>query len=109
MFDQTNQQLTQVYDYLKAGKRDQARALLEPIVSAEPDNVDAWWLMAMAATSPDAMRNALQNVVRINPNYLNARQLLDAMSSPTGSSAQSAPPAPSGPPLPRVPLPPAAG
>ncbi len=103
MFDQTNPQLTQVYEYLKAGKRDQARALLEPIVSAEPDNIDAWWLMAMAVTTPDAMRNALQNVVRINPNYLNARQLLDAMAGPSEPPAPSASSIPSGPSVPTMP------
>ena len=79
MFDQTRPQLEQAYGYLKEGKRDQARALLEPIINAEPDNVDAWWLMAMTVTTPTEKLNALQNVLRIKPDHANARRVLDGL------------------------------
>ncbi len=79
MLDQTRPQLEQAYGYLKEGKRDQARALLEPILSANPDNVDAWWLMAMIVTSPTEKLNALQNVLRIKPDHANARRVLDTL------------------------------
>jgi hypothetical protein len=79
MSDQTRPQLEQAYGYIKEGKRDQARALLEPILSANPDNADAWWLMAMAVTTPTEKLNALQNVLRIKPDHANARRVLDSL------------------------------
>ncbi len=77
MSDQTRQQLQQALELIKSGQREQARALLESVVKADPNNADAWWIMATAVTSPAAMRDALQNVLRIRPDYPNAQQMLD--------------------------------
>lgn len=90
MSDQS-QQMQQALDLIKNGQRDEARALLEPIVRANPDDANAWWLMAMAVSTPADMQNALRNVVRINPSYPNAQAMLDQMGGQLGVTTPSTP------------------
>jgi hypothetical protein len=96
MSDQTRQQLQQALEFITNGQRDQARALLATIVKANPNNADAWWMMATAVTAPSEMRDALQNVLRIRPDYPNAQQMLDRVNAQLnvgGAPAASTPPA----------------
>ncbi|GEM_PF-935654 len=81
MSDQTRQQLQQALELIKNGQREQARALLDSVVRVDPNNADAWWIMATAVTSPAEMRDALQNVLRIRPDYPNAQQMLDRVNA----------------------------
>ena len=74
--DETQLALSRAYDLVEAGKYDEARAILEPILAADKNNVDAWWIYAHAVTNPDDGREALENVLRINPKYPDAADLL---------------------------------
>ena len=74
--DETQSALSRAYDLVEAGKYDEARAILEPILADNRDNADAWWIYAHAVTDPDEGRNALENVLRINPRYPDAAELL---------------------------------
>jgi len=74
--DETQSALSRAYDLVEAGKYDEARAILEPILAANKDNADAWWVYAHAVTNPDDGRAALENVLRIDPKYPDAADLL---------------------------------
>src|SRR5687767_6630342 len=87
MSDQTRQQLNQAFEYIKAGNKAQARALLKPILDMDQSNHNAWWLMAMAADTPKEMQAALQNVVRIKPDHANAIDMLNKVNAQLGAAA----------------------
>ncbi len=74
--DETQLALSRAYDLVEAGKYDEARAILEPILASDKNNADAWWIYAHAVTNPDDGREALENVLRINPKYPDAADLL---------------------------------
>ena len=71
--------LHQAYDLIKAGDKDAARTLIKPVLGAEKDNIDAWWLAAHAAVSPHDKRLALVQVLRLNPRHHPARLMLDRL------------------------------
>ena len=76
MSDEMQSALSRAYDIVEAGKFDEARAILEPILADNRDNADAWWIYAHAVTDPEEGRHALENVLRINPRYPDAAELL---------------------------------
>ncbi|MCC7450784.1 MAG: tetratricopeptide repeat protein [Anaerolineae bacterium] len=79
MTDATRSQLQQAYRLIQQEELDQAIAILKPIVASQPNNADAWWLMANAVSEPEEARAALQNVLRLNPSNTQARELLDQL------------------------------
>jgi hypothetical protein len=87
MNDDTNQVLTRAYELIEAEHLDEAKALLEPVVTQEKDNADAWWLYAHAVTDTTTARSALQNVLRIDPAYPDANELLRTMDEPLSTSS----------------------
>jgi len=99
-------QLHQAVELAQAGRRDEARGLLLHYLQGAPDNEVAWlWLASVAADQPEYVR-ALNEVLRINPNNAQARQLLEQfrqqygdLAGPRAPSLASAPTIPpSGPP-----------
>jgi len=108
--DETQSALSRAYDLVEAGKYDEARAILEPILADNRNNADAWWIYAHAVTNPDEGRNALENVLRINPRYPDAADLLAQARSLTPERPNITPLAPATmpeapPSLPEVPSP----
>jgi len=79
MTDATRSQLQQAYRLIQQEELDKAIAILKPIVASQPNNADAWWLMANAVSEPEDARNALQNVLRLNPSNTQAKELLDQL------------------------------
>jgi hypothetical protein len=73
----TSAQLQQAFRLIKDGSKAQATSILIPIVRAEPNNADAWWLLANAVNNPDQQRRALEQVLRLRPNDDKARRMLD--------------------------------
>jgi hypothetical protein len=71
--------LKQAFDLIEAGNLEDAKALLRPILETEKDNADIWWLYSHAVTDAEAARLALNNVLRIDPNYPDARDLLNQL------------------------------
>lgn len=71
--------LSRAYELVEAGKPDEARTVLEPILVNDRDNADAWWIYAHAVSDPNEARHALSNVLRINPNYAGAAELKAAL------------------------------
>jgi hypothetical protein len=73
----------------KAGKKDEARALLMKATELDPYNEDGWlWLSGVVESSED-QRTCLENVLAVNPNNDRARQGIAYLS---GSPAATAPP-----------------
>lgn len=87
----TSDQLQQAYRLIKDGNKTQATAILVPIVRAEPNNADAWWLLANAVSNPDQQRRSLEQVLRLRPNDEKARRMLDRIG---GGSTPPPPPPP---------------
>lgn len=71
-----NQPLQQAYEAIKAGRKQEAISILRPILEADPDQANAWWLMANAQQDPQAIREALENVLRLRPDNDKAQQML---------------------------------
>lgn len=85
---------------LKAGRKEEARALLMKAVELDELNEDAWlWLSAVVETEED-QQTCLENVLAINPTNERARQGLKYLEQQRsgGAPVVSAPPAPPAPP-----------
>ncbi len=79
--DATRQQLQQAYEHIRSGRKSEAAALLMPILKADEDNANAWWLLANAVTDPADIREALENVLRLRPGDAKAQKMLDDLSA----------------------------
>ncbi|MBA3873336.1 MAG: tetratricopeptide repeat protein [Anaerolineae bacterium] len=71
--------LKQAFSLIEAGNLEDAKALLRPILESEKDNADVWWLYSHAVTDTESARLALNNVLRIDPSYPDARDLLNQL------------------------------
>lgn len=93
MADEQRQQLRQAYDLIKDGKKKEAGRILLDVLRADRDNADAWWLLANAATDPEKTRQALGQVLRINPTDRRARDMLSRLDDQTfiGGAPSSTP------------------
>jgi hypothetical protein len=107
--------LDQAQYLINVGRKDEALWLLNGILQHDRRNVDAWRLMAQAATSPDEMRQALSTVVQLDPTDTWAREALRKLDSRTtagrpfgGAFITARPPTLSQPPRPESPAPAAA-
>lgn len=81
MIGTIGQQLQQAYQLIHLGQRQQAMQILYDILRFDPDNADAWWLMANAATNVIDMRVALEQVLRLRPDHQPARQMLNSLNN----------------------------
>ena len=80
----------------RAGRREEARALLMQVVEADERNEQAWLWLAGVVDTPDDIRTCLQNVLDLNPTNQQAQQGLAWVEKRYGPSLP--PPEPSFPP-----------
>ena len=73
------QLLAQAHAYIEAGNLEDAENLIRSLLEQEPDNTDAWWLLAHSVRDSNAAREALFQVLRLDPNDQQARSLLSAL------------------------------
>ncbi len=94
MTDSTQAELQEALRRIKSGRPHEAYPILDALLRADPDNDNAWWLMAHAVNDSQYKRTALENVVRLRPDFTEARRMLDALGRQPASSAalQSPPP-----------------
>ncbi|NDJ60869.1 MAG: tetratricopeptide repeat protein, partial [Chloroflexi bacterium] len=71
-----NAQLQQAYALIKAGQKQEAAALLVPLIRTNPSNVDAWWLLANAVDDENQMGAALEQMLKLRPDDARARRKL---------------------------------
>lgn len=86
---QKEQALSRAFELIEADQLEEARAILKPILDTDKDNPDVWWLYAHAVTDPETARLALSNVRRLDPEYLNAGELLYSLESQAPGQGQS--------------------
>jgi tetratricopeptide (TPR) repeat protein len=94
MSDATDQVLTQAYELIESGNLEEAEALLKPVLASDQDNVDAWWLYAHAVSDPEEARNALNQVLKLDSSYEEARGLLDQLNETHPAPQAQVPPPP---------------
>lgn len=70
----TQTSLQTAYQLLKAGQKQDALALLAPLVKANPNLAEAWYLLGFAVSEPEKRMYAFQQVLRVNPNHEAARK-----------------------------------
>lgn len=76
-FFMSAEQLRQAYDLIRQGRKRDAVAMLQPILSADRQNADAWWLLANALTEPEKQRDALRRLIELRPDDARAHKMLD--------------------------------
>jgi len=85
------QQLRQAAQALRAGRKDDARALLMAIVDQQEHNERAWLYLSAAVDTLEEQQICLENVLTINPTNDKARQGLERVNA--ALAARQAPPA----------------
>lgn len=70
------QLLINAQNALREGRVSEGLALIEALVAVDPDFVEAWWLLVDTTTNEPQKRNALNNIVRLNPLDDRATQML---------------------------------
>lgn len=86
----TNTIVKQAIEAIKQGNKSNARTLLETVIKNEPNNEEAWFLLAHVAQTQEQARIYLGRVISINPNNERAKQQLEKLNA-TPSNKQTAP------------------
>lgn len=89
-FQKIDEALDRAFELIEADQLDEARAILKPILDVDKDNPDVWWLYAHAVADSETARLALNNVQRLDPNYLNTGDLLYALENRPAGGLMSA-------------------
>jgi ribosomal protein L40E len=69
----------QAIDAIKAGRKAEGGRALAEIVKANPDDELAWQWLAAVVVPEEQKRHCLGQVLRINPQNIDARKMLDAL------------------------------
>ena len=76
--------LQKAYGLIRAGREAEAQGLLVPIVRANPNLAEAWYLLGLALTDREKSLYAFKQVIRIDPSNQHAlRQIQKLTASPT--------------------------
>lgn len=81
MADSTREQLRRAYDHIKGDRKMSAIQILRVVLEADPNNADAWWLMANAVDDPAEQRAAVEKTIALNPSHAQANERLAAIKS----------------------------
>jgi len=85
-----NTQLQEAYRLIRDNRKPDAMRILVPIVKADANHADAWWLLANAVPDPTQARRALEQVLRLRPGDEKAQKMLDRLGG--GAFTPAAPP-----------------
>lgn len=77
---------------LKAGRKAEARTLLEQAVDQDQRHENAWFYLSAAVDSLEEQEICLENVLALNPNHAKAKQGLESVRQKMGKSPSSAAP-----------------
>ncbi len=81
MADPIQQELRRAVELIKARQRPEAVQVLLPLLRADQQNVEAWWLLANAVDEARDKREALEKVLALRPDHDNARKMLDGLAA----------------------------
>lgn len=79
MSNDHQQWLVEAAEHSRAKRYDQARELALRVLREDGTNTRALWLVATVTASLSERRNALNQLLRLQPDDLNARRMLDAI------------------------------
>lgn len=80
--------LSQAFQWIEAGRPEEAIALLRPLLDNElRDDAEAWWVYAHAVSDTDDARRALETALRLDPNMTDAADLLRRINELPGKRA----------------------
>lgn len=68
--------LKQAADLFKKGERSQAVEILKEVIRSDPNNLNAWYGLALCLDDVEKKIFCLQRVLRLNPNHQKAKELL---------------------------------
>lgn len=75
----TPNQIQQVRELIKSGKRSQALTQLARLIERDHNNAELWWLLANATDDIHQARRALEEVLSLEPANDRARKMLDRL------------------------------
>lgn len=90
MSDSNSAVLQRAYELIEAGQAAEARSLIESVLDSEQTNPDAWWIYAHAVDEPVRARQALDQVLDLDPQYPGASQLSDELEAQYPGAAEEA-------------------
>lgn len=79
MDDMTSARLQEAWQWIQLGRYDHALNLLTVLLVSDPDNAEAWWLLAIASGDENIRRRALRNLLRLRPDDPRAWRMFNAM------------------------------
>lgn len=86
MDDLTASQLQHAYELIKAGQPNQARKILIPVLRAQPNLSEGWFLLGHAVSTPREKIRCFQRAVELDPTDLAAKKQLDRLVPPKKSN-----------------------
>lgn len=87
----SDQILLRAINLIEAGNKADGRELLKQTVQAEPLNADAWYIYARYCGKRGLAAEALQQVLKLDPTYPNAREALERIAPETPPPAAELP------------------
>lgn len=81
-----NPLLKQAITLAKEGKRQEAGRVVRAVLKQDPNNIDAWWMMANLLEDRDKALKCVEKVLEINPNHRPARKKLQELRPERGSA-----------------------
>jgi len=78
-----NDTLRESFELFNKGEKQQAAKLLGALVIQEPNNVSAWYGLALCLDETEKTIYCLQRVLSIDPNHTKARQAIEKFSQRT--------------------------
>lgn len=70
---------------IQEGRLQEGLSQLQALVTFTPDWIDAWWLIARSTNNQNDRRNALNQILRLNPRDEAAQRMLYDMGGPSGN------------------------
>lgn len=86
MDDFTESKLQTAYELIKAGQRDQACEILMPLVRANPNLTDGWFLLGHAVRDSQQKIRCFQQVLHLDPTHQPAQKQLARLLAPQTAS-----------------------
>jgi peroxiredoxin len=79
MAEQSNQILQNAEQFLREGRKQEARLTLVEYVRGHPSSTRGWWMLSFALTDPKQQIDCVERVLRLDPNYAPARSRLEKL------------------------------
>lgn len=90
MSDSNSAVLQRAFELVEAGQAEEARNLVESVLESEQSNPDAWWIYAHAIDDPVKARQALNEVLALDPEYPGVNELVSVLDRQYPEAAEAA-------------------